>query len=95
MSEDNNSSLPAADGYAPSLPDLDSATIESFLNFKFQAASEEFDRTMFYVNQAVSAERERCARIAESAPAALCLRDDCECHNAARADIAQKIRSGE
>ena len=94
MPEDNNSSLPAADGYAPSLPDSDSTTIASFLDFKFQAASEEFDRTMCYVNQAVATERERCARIVDLAYREYDGWSKNPSEDACRALLASLIRSG-
>jgi hypothetical protein len=66
-----------------------SATIEKYLAEKFSEASAQFDITMHYVNQAIAVERERCAKIAETAYDATAEgRGWCDC-------IAAKIRGDE
>jgi hypothetical protein len=46
---------------------VDGDIITGYLETRISAALEEFDRTMAYVNQAIAAERERCAKVAETA----------------------------
>ena len=49
------------------IPDSDDdSVISRYLDLQIKEASAQFDVAMHYANQAIAAERERCARIAES-----------------------------
>lgn len=64
--------------------------ISDYLNDRIAESSVQFDITMHYVNQAVLAERQRCAKIADSGNTGCGDQGDL-----AALDIAEKIRSGE
>lgn len=92
----DNPYLPAASASPHPCEDADTTVISQYLHHRIQEASAQFDITMHYVNEAVVAERERCASIVESryAKAARVDAAAAEMHTE-MIKLAADIRSGE
>lgn len=84
-----------------SMSSEDDNIAKSYLDVKMDEASVQFDITMHYVDQAILAERERCAQIAETCSGGEVLHGDIRLsefvsgYYEARHHIAARIRSGE